>query len=344
MDTHKKVQVFSFLIILIISFVVVGMVFLPFLNILAVAAIFGILFHPLFVRLETRLKSPNISAAITLFAIILMFLVPLYIFGQILFNEIYSVYDSVKSGTLIIHQSDVVAGLPPAVQEVVANISQDLNGIVSKYASGAFQAVTGLLSNVAGFVLSLFLSLFTLFFILRDGAKIKQIFMEISPIAEKQEDVLIDRLVGAVNGVVKGSFLMAIIQGVVAMIGFTIFGVPQPLLWGLFTVMAALVPNVGTSLSLIPAVIYLLVTGHIGAGIGLAVWGMLAVGLIDNLLSPRLIGSRIQLHPLLVLLSVIGGLQFFGFLGFLIGPILLAVFVAMVDIYRSDFKKYLEGK
>jgi predicted PurR-regulated permease PerM len=133
---------------------------------------------------------------------------------------------------------------------------------------------------------------------------------------------------------------MAIIQGVVAMIGFTIFGVPQPLLWGLFTVMAALVPNVGTSLSLIPAVIYLLVTGHIGAGIGLAVWGMLAVGLIDNLLSPRLIGSRIQLHPLLVLLSVIGGLQFFGFLGFLIGPILLAVFVAMVDIYRSDFKKY----
>lgn len=344
MNTHKRVQVFSFLVILFVSLIVVGMVFLPFLNILAVAAIFGILFHPMFVWLDGRLKSPNVAAALTLLVIILMFLIPLWVFGQLLFNEIYNVYDSVKNGTLVIHQSDVVAGLPPAVQEVIANISQDLNGIISRYASNAFQAVTGLVSNVAGFVLSLFLSLFTLFFMLRDGGKIKEFVMDISPIAEKQEDVLIDRLVGAVNGVVKGSFLMAIIQGVVAMIGFTIFGVPQPLLWGLFTVIAALVPNVGTSLSLIPAVIYLLVTGHIGAGVGLAIWGMLAVGLIDNLLSPRLIGSRIQLHPLLVLFSVVGGLQFFGLLGFLIGPILLAVFVAMVDIYRSDFKKYIEGK
>jgi predicted PurR-regulated permease PerM len=117
--------------------------------------------------------------------------------------------------------------------------------------------------------------------------------------------------------------------------------VPNPLLWGSFTVLAALVPNVGTSLSLVPAVLYLFMMDRTGAGIGMAIWGALAVGLIDNVVSPRLIGAQAKLHPVLVLFSVLGGLQLFGFLGFLIGPIIMSMFVVLIEVYSVDLKKYL---
>ncbi len=169
----------------------------------------------------------------------------------------------------------------------------------------------------------------------------KEVLKDISPISSDHEDKLIDRIVAAVNGVVKGSFLVALAQGAIATIGFLIFGVPEPFLWGLFTVVAALVPTVGTALSLVPAIIYLLITGNTPQAIGLIIWGAAAVGLVDNFLGPKLIGTSTKLHPVLVLLSIIGGLQFFGILGFLIGPILLAIFVALTDMYRKDFKEYL---
>ncbi len=129
--------------------------------------------------------------------------------------------------------------------------------------------------------------------------------------------------------------MTAVSQGVVATVGFLIFGVPEPLIWGLFTVIAALVPTVGTSLSIIPAVIVLALTGHVPQAIGMAIWGVLAVGLIDNFLGPKLVSSTTKLHPLLVLLSVLGGLSLFGFLGFLIGPIIMAIMIELIDICRA---------
>ena len=129
----------------------------------------------------------------------------------------------------------------------------------------------------------------------------------------------------------------------IATIGFYIFGVPEPLLWGAFTVVAALVPTVGTSISLIPAVVYLAVTGNSGAAIGLTIWGVVAVGLIDNFLGPKLIGGSTKLHPVLVLIAIIGGIQLFGILGFLIGPIIMAIFIAMLEMFRSDFRDNLLG-
>jgi predicted PurR-regulated permease PerM len=228
------------------------------------------------------------------------------------------------------------------MQETVSKVVDQIGTTVRSISNNAFQTVSGLLSNVFNFFLFLFLFFFTIFFIFRDGQSIKQVIMDVSPIAQQQEYILFKKVGAAVDGVVKGAFLTALIQGAAATVGFQIFGVPHPILWGLFTIMAALVPSIGTSLSIVPAVIYLLLTGHIAAAIGLAIWGAVAVGLIDNLVGPKIIGSRTQLHPLLVLISVLGGLQVFGFVGFLLGPIIMAIFVALVDMYRTDFKEYLE--
>src|SRR6185503_7572459 len=273
---------------------------------------------------------------------ILIFLVPLALFGQLIFSEVSGILEKIRSGALTISQEQITASLPGVLRDSIVKLSSGFNDLAGRFTDNAFNSFLSLISNVASFFISIFLLLFTVYYLLRDGHKIKRVIMDISPIASEQEDILFTKVVRAINGVVKGAFLMALLQGVIATIGFTIFKLPNPLLWGTFTVLAALVPNVGTSLALIPAVIYLFITGHSGSAIGLMIWGATAVGLIDNLVSPKFIGSQVKLHPVLVLFSVVGGLQLFGFLGFLIGPILMAVFVALIEMYRTDFKNYLE--
>lgn len=339
---YKKLQVITFLSLLVAGLIFVVAVFWPFLNIIALAMILAILFLPLMHRIERRVTSKTIAAGSTLIIMILIFLIPLALFGQLIFNEIANLFEKISSGALTISQDEIVASLPESVRDSIVQLSSGLNDFAASFTRNAFQSFFSLLSNVTTFFISVFLLLFTVYYLLRDGHKIKEVIMDISPIADKQEHILFTKVVRAINGVVKGAFLMALLQGVVATIGYFIFDLPNPLLWGMFTVLAALVPNIGTAIAMVPAVAYLLITGNTGDGIGLAIWGAIAVGLIDNLVSPKLIGSQTKLHPVLVLFSVVGGLQLFGFLGFLIGPILMAVFVALIEMYRTDFKTYLE--
>jgi predicted PurR-regulated permease PerM len=336
--TQKQVQTISFFVILLLAFILVVAVFKPFISILALAIILAILFNPVYQWLLARTKQPTLSSLLTILVVLLILIIPLAFFGQVLFNEIVNVYERLRSGELVLNREQIVNSLPPQVQTYVESFSRDINRFLGSITSNAFNSVTSVLSNVAGFFVALVITFFSLFYLLKDGKHIKQVLMDIWPMADKQENILLDKIAAAVNGVVKGSFLTALLQGIVAMVGFFIFGIPDPVVWGLFTILAALVPTIGTALVLVPAVIYLFLTGNVPQAIGLAIWGAVAVGLIDNFIGPRIVGSRTQLHPLLVLLSVLGGIQLFGFLGFLIGPILMAIFVALIDMYRTDFK------
>jgi predicted PurR-regulated permease PerM len=337
----KRLQIISFAVLLLAVFVVVAFMFRPFVNILALSFILAILFRPVYRAVLKRIKSPSLASLAVVLLMIGIVVVPLVFFGQLLYGELVNVYQQFRSGALVLSRDQIVASVPPQFQTVIEQFSRDINGLVSNFTSQAFQTISGFLSNVAAFFLAVFILVFSVYYLLRDGDRLKQVVMDISPISSNQEERLFERIVSAVNGVVKGAFLIALVQGVVATIGFYIFNVPQPLLWGMFTVIAALVPNIGTSLSLVPAIVYLVLVGQVPQAIGLAIWSALAVGLIDNALSPKLIGSAVRLHPVLVLLSVIGGLQVFGILGFLLGPIVMSVFVALLDMYRTDFKDYL---
>jgi predicted PurR-regulated permease PerM len=312
----------------------------PFLKLFFMALILTILFLPVYEKLVKNLRSETAAAFLTILAILGIVIIPLYFIGQILFNELLGLYNSFREGGITFDKNQIISQLPPQLQSFVNSFFSDFSQRLSAFAANAFASVTDILSNVAGFVLSFFLVFFAVYYMLRDGKTIKSYINSILPLSESHENILVTKLSDAISGVVKGSFLVALIQGTVATIGFLIFGVPSAFLWGAFTVLAALVPNVGTSLSIVPAVVYLLIADRTGAAIGLAIWGAVAVGLVDNVVSPKLIGSRTNLHPLIVLFSVLGGLQLFGLLGFLLGPILAAVFVALLDIYRTDLKQY----
>ena len=340
---YKRLQIVSFFVFLLILLILVALVLKPFVSILALSLILAILIDPLQKRILYRFKSPTVAALLAIIIISSLILLVFIIAGRLLVGEISGLVDRLQSGNLVIDRDHIVQNVPLELRNIVETASKDLNNIISRLTSSAFNSASLIVSNVASFFLAVFLVLFATFYLLRDGPRIKKIFMDLSPLATTQEDVLFKRIIQAVNGVIKGQFLTAVVQGFVATAGFFIFGVPNPILWGFFTILAALVPTIGTAISLVPAVIYLLITGQVPQAIGLAIWGFFAVGLIDNFLGPKLVSSQTRLHPLLVLLSVLGGLQFFGILGFLIGPILMAIFVATIDIYRTDFKDYFFG-
>lgn len=339
--TNQRLQIIALSLIFAVITLVVAFMWWPFLKLVVLAFIMAILFMPLYKRLAARFTNEPLAAILTIILVLLIFIVPLYLVGQLLFNELVGLYNQYRSGGFSISSTELIQNLPQQIQDPVTNLLQDFTGKLTDFAGNAFEGVTSVLSNVAGFFLSFFLVFFSLYYFLRDWDKLKSYFNSIFPLSSQHENLLIAKLEGAVNGVVKGMFSVALVQGLVATLGFLIFGVPQPFLWGAFTVIAALVPTVGTSISLVPAVLYLLITGNIGAGIGLAIWGAVAVGTIDNILSPKLVGARAKLHPLLVIFSVLGGIQLFGFIGFLLGPIITAVFVTLLDIYRTDLKEYL---
>ena len=151
----------------------------------------------------------------------------------------------------------------------------------------------------------------------------------------KTDAARLKRIGGAIRGVVFGVLLVAIIQGIVAGVGMTIFGVPGALIWGALTMVAGLVPILGTAIVLIPAILYLFLTGSTVSALGLLIWSVVFVSMIDNLIGPYLIGGRAHLHSFLVLISVLGGLAAFGSVGAIAGPTILAALLGLLELYKS---------
>jgi len=157
------------------------------------------------------------------------------------------------------------------------------------------------------------------------------------------DETIFNKIAIAINSVVRGNLTIAVIQGILTAVGFTIFGVPNPFLWGSVAAISALVPSIGTALVLLPAILFLYFSGETFSALGLFLWGMMAVGLIDNFLGPKLVERGMRLHPFLILLSIFGGISFFGPLGFLLGPLVLSLLFALLEIYSAISKEH-EGR
>ena len=224
-------QLIGFYVLLGFVIFLVGVMWWPFWQLLALSGILAVLFQPVHKWFLLKLKKENLSAFLTLLAIIVVIMVPVWLLGQTLFNELVNVYERFRMGNLSFANDQMLLNLPEGIREVFLRFSQDASGIFSSITSNAYNFVSRLLSNFATFFLSIFLVAFMVFYFLRDGGRVKRVIMFISPLPENYETLLALRLERAVSGVVKGSFLVAIIQGAVATFGFFIFGVPQALLW-----------------------------------------------------------------------------------------------------------------
>ncbi len=333
-----------FLIIAIVSALVFALaVFWPFLKPLALAAVFAVVLQGLYQRVSNMLRGwPGAAALATVVVSTLFILLPLALVGVLVGNEARGLYLSLEEGSARNTITELIIRTDETVSQVVPGLggfSRDISTNIDTYVKDALQWIAGhagdIFSGISRVLLSFFVFFIALYYLLRDGKRVRRILIELSPLSDREDAGVFDRLELAINSTIKGSLVIALVQGVLSTIGFLLFGVPNAYLWGTVAAVAALIPGIGTALVFIPIILFLFITGTLAQALGLLAWGALAVGLIDNLLGPKLIGRGMKLHPLLVLLSVLGGLILFGPSGIFLGPLTLALLFALLSIYAD---------
>ena len=338
--TREKLQMSFFIGLLLTTATIAFLIFLPYFDILVVAAVLAIIFDPLYIKILTLSRKKEwLASLFTIFIIVLIVLIPLSLLGVLVWQEAAQFYGEFTQNN---GQDGILIQFGEYLNAKLAMISPALSfnnteQIIRQTASWILENTGAIFSGVAQFVFGLFLTIITVFYLLKDSSRISHAVTRLSPLSDEHDAVLIKRFTTTVHSVVVGTLTVALIQGLLVAIGFSIFGVPRGLLWGAVAAIAALVPFIGTTIVVAPAVVYLFITGNIPAGIGLLIWGATAVGMIDNFLAPKLIERGIKIHPLLILFSVLGGLAFFGPIGFLAGPLILSLLFALLEMYQTQF-------
>ncbi|OHA89559.1 MAG: hypothetical protein A2741_00580 [Candidatus Zambryskibacteria bacterium RIFCSPHIGHO2_01_FULL_43_27] len=336
----QNIQTWFFFVFIIAVIVLNIFIFLPYLSILFLALVFAIIFGPMHERILAWSGGKNtLSSLLSVLVVLLVIVGPLSFFGTLLFQEASDLYVQ----ALDMSDGDISGSLKnvsATLENLVPGFSFSQAGIdIAQYArqglSWLLDHMSILFSGVAKITFGLFLMLLALFYFFKDGKKFVDSLVDLSPLADSSDRKIISKIILAVNSVVRGSIVIGVFQGILTGLGFAIFGVPNPVIWGFVAAIASLVPTIGTSIILIPAIAFLFLTGATGQGVGLIIWGVIAVGLIDNLLGPILIERGVKIHPFLILLSALGGLALFGPVGFLAGPVVLALLFALMDLYPS---------
>lgn len=340
---NTKLQVYFIVTVLLVISILTFFIFEPFLSALVLAIVCVVVFKPIHKRILANFEEwPGLAALATISVILVFVVTPLSLLGSQIFQEAGQIYSYLTNED---GKSALTNVLNAALRDVEAYvpIAQGFTVNVDQYVKQGLEWFLGNLgvvfSNLAKILLSLFVFIIALYYLLKDGYKIRKFIVALSPLSDDDDEVILKKLETSVNSIVRGSLLIGFIQGMLTMIGFTIFGVPNPVLWGSIAMIASLVPGIGTTLVLAPAVLFLFLTGETISGFGLLAWGIGAVGLVDNLLGPKLIGRGMRLHPLLVLLAVLGGLAFFGPIGIFLGPLTLSLLISILELHFSLSKQ-----
>jgi len=321
-------------------------VFQPFLLVFAVAACVALLLAPVQKRFATALGGrPTLAAALLVLVTTVLILIPVLTSLFLLARQVAVFLDWIRTQPLIGPEElqrfweqlpQRYPGLRHWVSWLQAQVTPVVSGGLTQLAGGA----NGLLQNVLGRVthaaVDLGLFLLMLFFLLRDGGRLKAELHPVSPFSEEQERQIFDHLEKTIKGALQAVIVVPVLQGILAGIGFMMFGVPSPFVWGTAVILAATVPLLGSPLGWLPACAYLLVEGKAGPAVGLLVYSTLIVSGSDNVVKPLLLSGSARIHPLLGFLSIIGGVLAFGVFGFLIGPVVLSLVLSAIRIYRLD--------
>lgn len=337
-------QIFFLVIVFLVTAAFLGLIG-GFIMSVFWAIVFAILFHN---RYELFLKrfpgKPNLSAGLTLGFILLVVIVPLTIIGFAVVDEATQVYLKIeKSDFSIAEQIEDLQERIPVAQTALERIGLDYNKIknslIDVLTNGtkfmATSAVT-ISQNIFGFLINFSLMLYILFFFIRDGKRLVQELVWVVPIGDEQEWTLLRRFESVARATVKGSLLVALIQGAIGGVLFAIVGIPAAFLWGVIMVLASLLP-IGSTIVWGPWAVAMFIQGNVGAGVALLVVGAGLIGLMDNLLRPRLVGQDTKMPDYLILLSTLGGLTWFGLSGFVIGPIIAALFITCWEMLGREY-------
>jgi len=338
----------SFLLLLTLVTIAFFWILLPYSGAVFWGVVFAIIFAPLQSRLLRATKGkPTVAALLSLLVIVLMVLLPLALITASLVDQVAGIYTMVSSGQIDFagYFQIVMRALPDwAISILERNELTNLASLQTKITEFAAQisqaAATYALNigrNTLDFVVSMTIMLYLLFFLLRDGRILAARIQRAVPLSIEYKGRLFQNFTTVIRATVKGNVLVAIAQGALGGFIFWLLDVSGPLLWGVVMAFLSLLPAIGAALVWGPVAIYFLVTGNIWQGVVLAAYGVLVIGLVDNILRPILVGKDTKLPDYVILLSTLGGMALFGLNGFVIGPVIAALFIAAWDLFcHSD--------
>jgi len=321
----------------------------PFLLSIFIAALFAALFTPLYRWFLERVgHRPALAALLTLLLVLFFVFVPLFlVFGTVLTQAL----DIAQTAKPWVQQQLAEPGLITGKLEALPFYDQILpfkemgldwlgkiTGSVSKWTVDAIQALT---LGTFSALLSIVIILYTMFFFLMDGDRLLYYMLYYLPLNDTDEKKLLRRFTSVTRATLKGTAVIGILQGTLAGIALHVAGIPSALFWAVAMMFLSVVPGIGTALVWGPAVVFLIANGEYLTATLLAVYCVVVVGSIDNVLRPKLVGNDTRLHELMIFFSTLGGLAMFGFMGFVIGPIIAALFVTMWELYGSEFSEWL---
>ncbi len=317
----------------------------PFLMPVFWAAALAIIFHPLEGLIQKSLQGrATIAALITLLIILVTVIVPAMLLASAVANEAAGLYARIQSGDFDPNEIlDWVQGSIPAATGYLANIGIDIADIrenISTLAVKGSQFVGTLAltvgQNAVNFTVMFFMMLYLLFFFLRDGETILEVLVRVLPLGDDRERALFAKFAEVSRAAIKGTVLIGAIQGALGGLMFYFVGIEGAVLWGVMMMVLSLLPVVGASLIWGPAAAMMLINGEVGNGIFLILFGAVAIGLIDNLLRPLLVGRDTRMPDYLVLFSTLGGLSLFGISGFVVGPVIAALFLSTWEMFAEE--------
>ncbi|MCE9549306.1 AI-2E family transporter [Candidatus Nomurabacteria bacterium] len=334
----KTIEKYFFFGLLLGTLIFSFLIFRPFWTVLVLGISFSIVFYPFYEKLN-KIHLPHwLSSLLTVLVFTILVCGPLFGIGAIIFNQSQDVYHLVvnngSAGPFMNSISDTINDVLP--EGVVFNANEKASDFISFVSKN----VANIFSSTVSAFFSFILMLLIMFYFLKDGAKWRKAVIVLSPLADRDDEKIISRLRQAVNSVIKGSLLIALIQGVLMGLGLWLFGIPNSALWGIVAAVASLLPTIGTASISVPAIAFLFITGNVTGAVGLAIWAGVVVGLIDNFLSPVIISEKTNIPPLLILFAVLGGLSLLGPVGILVGPLTISLLYTLIAIYRNEFNQH----
>ncbi len=339
----------AFLILIVVVSLAFGWILTSFYGAILWGVVIAIMFAPLYRRLLLRIpQRPTLAAVVMIVLVVMIVILPLIMIAASLTQQATVVFGKVQSGELNFVRlfQQILDALPQWVTIVLDRFGiASLGGMQEKISAGLIKGSQQIASQALNigqstleFVVNVAIMLYLLFFLFRDGNALSRRIKDAIPLRVELRDALLEKFTVVIRATVKGSLLVAMAQGALGGLIFWVLGIHAALLWAVLMAFLSLLPAVGAGLVWMPVALYLLATGSFLHGVILIAYGFLVIGLVDNLLRPILVGKDTKLPDYVVLISTLGGIEAFGLNGFVIGPVIAAMFIAVWDIFSISRK------
>lgn len=351
MNNIRKIkEEFSKYFVLLFFVIVAYLVFLvikPFMIPILTSIIISYIFYPLYKWINKKTKRRNLSAIIVTFLIIILIISPILFIANSLTREVTTVYINSKQR---IAEGNIIGIGPDSsvlwkLNSFLINIAEkpQISSSIDNITNTIISSLSNFLFTIPKRILSFFVMIFLIFFMLRDGGLMVKKIEYFIPLKKHHQNKIIKKFGSVTRAVVYGHFITALIQGMVGVLGLYIFGVKSPLVWGVIMLIACMIPFIGAPIVWFPLGVLKLIEGLTTnttsttiMGVGLLVYGFFIVSSIDNLIKPKIIGDMARIHPAVILIGVLGGLLMFGVIGIVIGPLILSLFLTFAEIYKTE--------